>query len=51
VNFVTELDAYINLVQGNTETAKTLYQNSIAKPDQTFPVSLNRAKEMLTRIK
>ncbi|MFL9483836.1 carcinine hydrolase/isopenicillin-N N-acyltransferase family protein [Chitinophagaceae bacterium LWZ2-11] len=49
-NFVTEIDAYVSLVQGKNEEAKTLYKSASANRDDTYPVSYDRAKEMLTRI-
>jgi len=46
-NFITEIDAYVTLVQGDTATAKTLYESCIANPKDTYEVTLNRATGML----
>jgi hypothetical protein len=49
-NFITEMYAYVNLVQGDKNTAKIYYQQAIADPKQTYDISYKRAKEMLDRI-
>jgi hypothetical protein len=49
--FTYEIYAYINLVQGKTQIAKEYYEKAVSNPTETFAVSLNRAKEMLNRIK
>jgi hypothetical protein len=49
-NLMAEIDAYINLVQGDTVRARSLYEAASADPKETYPVSYNRSKEMLSRI-
>ncbi len=51
MHFTYEIYAYINLVQGKTQIAKEYYEKVISNPTESFPISLNRAKEMLNRIK
>jgi hypothetical protein len=48
-NFITEIDAYINLVQGYTTKARNMYEICSADQKETYPVSYKRAKEMLTK--
>ncbi|HTD99025.1 MAG TPA: hypothetical protein VK668_07040 [Mucilaginibacter sp.] len=49
-NFMKEIDAYVNLVQGDTAKARNLYELASADQKDTYPVSYNRAKEMLTKM-
>ncbi len=49
-NFMIEIEAYINLVQGNTKEAKYLYEQASASQNDAYPLSYNRAKEMLREI-
>lgn len=49
-NFLAEMYAYTQLVSGNQDEARKFYQQSIADPNQTYPVSYQRAKTMLSRI-
>ena len=49
--FIYEIYAFINLVQGKSQIAKEYYEKAVSNPSETFAVSLNRAKEMLNRIK
>jgi hypothetical protein len=49
-NFMAEMEAYINLVQGDAVTAKSLYQQASASQQDAYPGSYTRAKEMLRRM-
>ncbi len=49
-NFLYEMYAYVNLLQGDSTTAKVFYQKSVAVPAETYEVSYLRANEMLRRI-
>ncbi|MDR3695119.1 carcinine hydrolase/isopenicillin-N N-acyltransferase family protein [Mucilaginibacter sp.] len=49
-NFLTELEAYISLIQGDAATAKALYASALSDQNANYPVSYNRAKKMLTEI-
>ncbi|MDR3715259.1 MAG: hypothetical protein P4L51_20835 [Puia sp.] len=49
-NFMTEMEAYISLVQGDKAAARSLYETASASQQDAYPVSYNRAKEMLSRI-
>ncbi len=49
-NLAAEIEGYINLVQGNTAAAKTLYLRASASQQDAYPVTYNRAKEMLSRM-
>ncbi len=49
-NFLYEMYAYVNLLQGDSATAKAFYQKSVATPSETYEVSYVRANEMLERI-
>lgn len=48
--FLAEIYAYTQLIQGNRDTAKQFYERAVSNPPQTYPVSYQRAKEMLIRI-
>lgn len=50
LNFMNEMYAYINLVQGDVTIAKEFYIKSVANPADTYEISYLRAKEMLARI-
>lgn len=50
-NFIYEISGFINLAQGNTSTAKEFYEKAISKPEEAYPVTLLRGKEMLSRLK
>lgn len=49
-NFLAEIYAYAQLVSGNTDEARNYYRQATADPVQTFPVSYQRAKHMLSLI-
>jgi hypothetical protein len=50
-NFLCEMYAYVNLVQGDSATAEEFYRKSVAVPTETYEVSYKRANEMLKRLK
>lgn len=50
-NFITEIYAYLNLVKGDSQTAKRYYQKAIEHPEDSYPVSYSRSKEMLAHIR
>ena len=47
-NFIFELSAYVNLVQGDQNKAKEYYTTAAASSTDAWPTSFNRAKKMLT---
>jgi hypothetical protein len=49
-NFMYEMYAFVNLVQGNLDISKEFYKKSIDRPSETYKVTLTRAKEMMSRI-
>ncbi|REC75608.1 hypothetical protein DRF60_15515 [Chryseobacterium elymi] len=49
-NFMYEISGFINFTQGNKSRAKELYQKAITNPDEAYPVTLLRGKEMLSRL-
>jgi hypothetical protein len=49
-NFLMEMYAYTQLVLGNQDEGRKFYQQAISVPNQTYPVSYQRAKNMLSRI-
>ncbi|TZF95109.1 hypothetical protein FW781_14530 [Chryseobacterium panacisoli] len=49
-NFMYEIIGFTTLVQGNKISAKEFYEKAISNPDQTYPVTMVRGKEMLKRI-
>jgi len=49
-NFMYEISGFTNLVQGNRDTARELYEKAIRNPDQAYTVTLTRGTEMLNRI-
>lgn len=49
-NFMFEMSGFVNLVQGNTSTAKEFYEKSIYNPEETYKVTLSRGTEMLCRL-
>jgi len=50
-NFMYEMSGFINMTQGNKSIAKELYEKAITNPDEAYPVTLLRGKEMLSRLK
>jgi len=50
-NFMYEMSGFINMIQGNKSIAKDFYKKAIANPDETYPVTLLRGKEMMSRLK
>jgi hypothetical protein len=46
-----EMSGFINMIQGNKSIAKDFYKKAIANPDETYPVTLLRGKEMMSRLK
>ncbi|MGC5745833.1 hypothetical protein [Chryseobacterium sp. NFX27] len=50
-NFMYEMSGFINMTQGNKSIAKGLYEKAITNPDEAYPVTLLRGKEMLSRLK
>lgn len=50
-NFVVEMVAYIDLLENRKSMALEKYQKLTANSSETFPVTYNRSKEMLNRIK
>ncbi len=50
-NFITEIQAYIDLISGHVAVAKSLYETASASQQDSYPVSYNRSKEMLSKIK
>lgn len=50
-SFLLEMIAYIELVQNKTSLAAERYQKLTVDPSQAFPVTYNRSKEILKRIK
>lgn len=50
-NFIYEISGFINMIQGNKSIAKGLYEKAITNPDEAYPVTLLRGKEMLSRLK
>lgn len=50
-NFLYEIYAYVNLLQGDRISAEEFYQKSVATPAETYKVSYVRAKEMIGRLK
>ncbi|WP_263603687.1 carcinine hydrolase/isopenicillin-N N-acyltransferase family protein [Chryseobacterium sp. PET-29] len=49
-NFIYEILGFINLVQGNNNLARDLYEKAIHNPEQTYNVTLVRGKEILKRM-
>jgi len=49
-NFMYEMSGFINMTQGNKSIAKKLYEKAITNPDEAYPVTLLRGKEMLSRL-
>lgn len=49
-NFIYEMYAYVNLIQGDFNIAKEYYRKSLANPSETYENSYLRGKEMLNRI-
>ncbi|MFN4365403.1 hypothetical protein [Chryseobacterium hispalense] len=49
-NFLYEILGFINLVQGNNNLARDLYEKAIHNPEQTYNVTLVRGKEILKRM-
>ncbi|MDJ1500029.1 carcinine hydrolase/isopenicillin-N N-acyltransferase family protein [Xanthocytophaga agilis] len=50
-NFILEMLAYCDMVESKPSVAIERYQKLIVDPSQTFPVTYNRSREMLSRIK
>ncbi|MBP2616002.1 hypothetical protein [Chryseobacterium jejuense] len=50
-NFMYEISGFINFTQGNTSTAKEFYEKAISKPEEAYPITLLRGKEILSRLK
>jgi len=50
-NFMYEINGFINFTLGNTSTAKEFYEKAVSNPEETYPVTLLRGKEMLSRLK
>lgn len=50
-NFMYEISGFINFTQGNTGAAKEFYEKAISKPEEAYPVTLLRGKEILSRLK
>jgi hypothetical protein len=46
-NFIFELSAYVNLIQGDQNKAKEYYGIAAGNSVDTWPISLNRSKKML----
>ncbi|MBN2635644.1 MAG: hypothetical protein JXR61_05195 [Prolixibacteraceae bacterium] len=49
-NFVFEMVAYIDLLEGRKTIALEKYQNLAENSSETFPVTKNRSREMLNRL-
>ncbi|KMQ59988.1 hypothetical protein ACM46_17185 [Chryseobacterium angstadtii] len=50
-NFMYEISGFINFTQGNKSIAREFYEKAISNPAETYPVTLSRGKEMLSRLK
>ena len=46
-NFIFELSAYVNLIQGDQKKAKEYYNIASGNSADTWPISFNRSKKML----
>lgn len=49
-NFMAEIYAFTQLILGNRDEAYKFYQQAVSDAAETFPVSYQRAKNMLNRI-
>jgi hypothetical protein len=49
-HFLAEMYAYTQLLLGDTQKAREYYHYATAEPNQTYPISYNRAKTMLSRL-
>ncbi|MBL7706797.1 MAG: hypothetical protein JNM21_14720 [Taibaiella sp.] len=50
-NFILEMLGYTNLIDGHPIIAEQYYLKAIANPELAYPVTMNRGKEMLSRMK
>jgi len=49
-NFLTEIAAYLKLVEGDKASAIQLYSRASRSADECYPISYQRAKAMLSSI-